>query len=240
MKFDYATATLPKNTHFRIGRRNAYHQAGHVAAIYYGNNQKNLPAVHFQLALKPGRQESKLIGRLSRLPSKYKVMLEGGRLLKGLPRSYKVATRRLSPAERQLCQSAFEADVINILAGSLAEAKYVALRDDEVFNANLVYLGALKFYDGSMDLAIVNDYMACLIPDNTDEREQKLAELFLASYGFINDRENWLAITRLAEAIHSNPLSVFTYEQLIALLDSTIHEDTVLAKLPMNSPQFIG
>jgi hypothetical protein len=221
MKLDYTTATPAKNTHVCIGKRTAYHQAGHVAAIYLGNKQKNLPAVHFQLAVKPYQQEAGFTGRYARIPSKCAVKLEGGRLLPDLPCSYEMATRRLSPTECQQCQCAFEADVINLLAGSLAEAKYVALRDDEVFNANLVYLGALKFYGGSRDLAIVNEYMDCLFQDNKTERKQKLAELFLAAYGFINDRANWLAITRLAEAIHNNPHDVFTCEELIGLLDST-------------------
>ena len=220
MKFDYTVTAPPINPHIHIGKRSAYHQAGHVAAIYLGNQQKNLPAVHFQLAVKPYKQETGCTGRYARISNKCAVRLEGGRLLPDLPCSYEMATRHLTLAERQQCQCAFEADVINLLAGSLAEAKYVALRDGEVFNANLVYLGALKFYSGSGDLAIVNEYMNCLFQDNKAERKQKLTELFLAAYSFVNDRANWLAITRLAEAIHGNLHDVFTCDELIGLLES--------------------
>ena len=219
MKFDSSKANMPKTTFVRIGKRNAYHQAGHVAAIHFGNRQKNLPAVHFRLLLEPdGRHtwSSKNGGKVS---AKATAKLEGGRLLPDLPCTYETATQLLAPIERQQCLLAFEADVINLLAGSLAEAKYVALRDDEVFNANLVYLGALKFYGGSSELAAAEEYMACLYPDNPAERKKTLARLFLAAYNFINDNANWLAITQLAEAIYGRPQDIFACEDLIELLE---------------------
>ncbi len=225
MNTDYNSTPIRKNPSTRPGKRNAYHQAGHVAAIYIGNKQKNLPAVHFQLVVKSFCWESAFAGRFARIPSKDTVKLEGGRLLPDLPGSFEVATRRLSLSERRSCQSAFEADIINLLAGPLAEAKYVALRDGEVFNANLVYLGALKFYGGSMDLELINEYIECLIPDNLTERQQKLAELFLAAYSFINDNSNWIAIKRLAETVYQSAQDIFTCEELISLLETTISVD---------------
>ncbi|WP_411725988.1 hypothetical protein [Methyloglobulus sp.] len=224
MKYDYNATTLQKNPLVRIGKRSAYHQAGHAAAIYLGNKQKNLPALHFQIAIKPFEQEAGSPGRFMRIPGKYGAKLEGGRLISDLPHSYQAATRQLSSADRQKCQYAFESDVINLLAGSLAEAKYVALRDDEVFNANLVYLGALKFYGGGQDLKTIYEYIACLLPNSETERNQKLAELFLAAYSFITDRSNWKAITALAETIYSHPKDVFSCEEVMALLDSVALE----------------
>jgi hypothetical protein len=38
----------------------------------------------------------------------------------------------------------FEADIINVLAGPLAEAVYLALRDNEPFNPELVNISALQ------------------------------------------------------------------------------------------------
>jgi hypothetical protein len=221
MKPDCNKTTFTINSMIRIGKRNAYHQAGRVAAIYIGNTQKNLPAVHFQIVLKLAEKTSEFNGLSLRIPQKYKAKLEGGRLIPHLPHSYQEATRLLSPAERQQCRCAFEADVINILAASLAEAKYVALRDDEVFNANLVYLGALKFYGGSQDLLAVDEYMDCLYPDDTHERNQKLTELFLAAYSFVNEPANWQAITMLAETLCRSPQDAFTCEELIAMLEPT-------------------
>lgn len=219
MKLDYNTLTVPLKPTVSVGKRTAYHQAGRVAAIHLGNKQKNLPAVHFQIVIKQTGQDGGNNGQSRRTPDKHRAMLEGGRLVPSLPYSFQGATRLLPPPEQQQCRCAFEADVTNLLAASLAEAKYVALRDGEVFNANLVYLGALKFYGGSMDLLTVDEYMDCLYPTSKTERDQKLTELFLAAYSFVNDSENWQAIAALAEAIHAHPQDMFTCEELIALLE---------------------
>jgi hypothetical protein len=55
--------------------------------------------------------------------------------------------------------NAFETDIINLLIGPLAEAKYVANTDNEPFNHRLVNLNALKNYDASSDLELVKDYL---------------------------------------------------------------------------------
>lgn len=219
LKIEKYLSPPPKNLTLRIGKRNAYHQAGQVAAIHLGNKHKHLPAVHFQIAIKPIGQDNEFNERFIRIPHKYRAKLEGGRLIPDLPHCYQSATRLLSADEKRQCQCAFEADVINILAASLAEAKYVALRDGEIFNANLVYLGALKFYGGKVDLLTVDDYMNCLYPENNTERNQKLTELFLAAYSFVNEAANWKAITVIAEALYRCPQDIFTCDELITLLD---------------------
>ncbi len=219
MKLDYSTTTALKKPTGHIGRRNAYHQAGRVAAIYLGSKQKGLPAVHFQIVIKPAEQGARFDDQPCPISHKYRAKLEGGRLIPDLPHAYQSATQLLSPTEQHQCQRAFEADVVNLLAASLAEAKYVALRDDEVFNANLVYLGALKFYGGQLDLLTVDEYMDCLYPANKTERDQKLAELFLAAYSFVNEPANWQAITTLADTLYRLHQEVVTCEELIALLE---------------------
>jgi hypothetical protein len=219
MKFEQ-NETLNKISPMRVSKRNAYHQAGYTVSIYLGNKQKKLPAVHFQIAISSPRQEPVISRRTVRLPVKQTVKLEGGRLIESLPYSYDAAVKRLSPCQKQQCQDAFEADVINILTGSLAEAKYVALRDGEVFNANLVYLGALRFYGGSMDLQLINEYMACLMPDDPQKQQSRLAELFLQAYSFINDKKNWFIIANLAETLTNFPKDLYTCDELIHLIES--------------------
>ncbi len=234
MKMNHNTLSIQTIPLIHIGMRNAYHRAGQAVAVYFGNMKKNLPALHFQIAIRPPEYQS----GFTRMPSKYTAKLEGGRLIPYLPYSYEVATRLLSPPEKCQCQCAFESDIINILAGPLAEAKYVAQRDGEVFNANLVYLGALKFYGGGQELKIIDEYMACLLPDNKAEQRKKLAELFLAAYGFINDRSNWQAIKFLAEAIYNNPKEVFTCEELIALIESSYSSNKIHPVNPLSDNVF--
>ena len=40
----------------------------------------------------------------------------------------------------------FEADIVSLLAGSLAEAKHVATTDNEMFSQQLINLKSLKYY----------------------------------------------------------------------------------------------
>lgn len=183
-----------------IDKRTAYHQAGHAVAICLGNRQKQLPDVHFQIVIKPQVRNGQPLGRVSQNQGRYTVTLEGGRLVQSLPYSFAEVTQALSSVDQEHWLCAFEADVINLLVGSLAEAKYVALRDGKPFNATLIYLGALRFYGGKAAMDTIDEYMGCLVPDQAG-RKQKLAGLFLAAYGFISQPQNWSAITALAEYI---------------------------------------
>lgn len=203
-----------------ISRRAAYHQAGHVAAVYLGNKQKQLPAVHFQIIIKPQEWDGQQSDRFTRKHGKYTAKVEGGRLIQSLPMSFSEATQYFSWPEQEECLCAFEADVINLLAGSLAEAKYVASRDNEVFNPNLVYLGALKFYGGNSDLEVITEYLECFMLHEA-ERDRKLAELFLAAYNFVNKRSNWRAISALADFIRDEPKDIIQCEEVISLLESS-------------------
>jgi hypothetical protein len=138
MKYDYPAV----NINFRarpepgnpIDPRTAYHQAGRAVAICLGNRQKQLPDVHFQIVIKP--QDGP--GRSSRKPCPFKATLEGGRLIQNLTQSFAEVTQTLSLPDQEQCRRAIESDIANLLAGPLAEAKYVALRDARSFNANLV------------------------------------------------------------------------------------------------------
>ncbi len=171
--------------------------------------------MHFQIVIKPHDHDGQQWGRNK---GKYSATVEGGRLIQHLPVSFAEVIRNFSGIQRDQYRCAFEADVINLLAGSLAEAKYVSLLDNEVFNGNLINLDALHFYGGSSELKIIKEYMECLLPDN-EERDLKIRELFRKSYRFINDRSNWEAITALAESILNNPNHIISCEKVISLLD---------------------
>ena len=113
---------------------------------------------------------------------------------------------------------AFEADIINLLIGPLAEAKHIAESDDEIFNQQLVNLKALKNYGGSSDLALAKEYLqsfsAC-----KQQQEEKLDELFAQAYDFVNDQENWAAITRLVNYIIENNKNIVSCEEVVSLLE---------------------
>ena len=131
----------------------------------------------------------------------------------------KKATRHFSAALKQAYLQAFEADIINLLVGPLAEANYIALRDDEIINSSLVTLNALHNYGGTSDLKIAQDYIECFISDKS-EQEQKISELFLAAFRFINDRAVWRAITALANHLLVHNKNIIECEEIIAVLDN--------------------
>jgi hypothetical protein len=204
-----------------LKKQTAIHEAGHAAAIYLGNKQKQLPPVFFQIIIQDIIHEGQWPCRTS--PAAHVMTcfakVEGGRLIHTLPSSLAEATRRFSPDERQAYQAAFEADIVNFLAGPLAEAKYVALCDGELFNPRLVNLEALHFYGGSADVALAREYLDCLPVDGL-EKEQKITELFLAAYRFINQRSHWRAITALADFILNAGKKEISCEEIIGVLDA--------------------
>jgi hypothetical protein len=59
-------------------------------------------------------------------------------LIYSLPVALLESANYFSLDEQDAYRTAFEADIINLLVGPLAEAKYVAVRDHECFNKNLI------------------------------------------------------------------------------------------------------
>jgi len=198
-----------------LSRKTAVHEAGHAAAIYLGNKQKQLPPVFFQIYIK----KFQYAGHPSRNKSQWMAKVEGGRLIHTLPSSIEEATRHFSEAQKLAYLQAFEADIINLLVGPLAEANYIALRDDEIINSYLVTLNTLHNYGGSSDLKIAQDYIECFISDKSVQ-EQKMSELFLAAFHFINDRAVWRAITALANHLLVQNKAIIECEEIIAVLDA--------------------
>ena len=205
-----------------LSRKTAIHEAGHAAAIYLGNKQKQLPPVFFQIYIRELNSDQQTIGCMCRSYDRCSsciTKIEGGRLIHTLPSSLAEATCDFSSTQKQAYQEAFEADIFNLLVGPLAEANYVALRDDEPINPRLVNLNALHHYGGSSDLETINEYIDCLVA-NKMHREKKLSELFLAAFNFISDRSNWYAIMALADYIQEDSKNTIECEEIIAVLDA--------------------
>ena len=99
----------------------------------------------------------------------------------------------------------------------MSEANYIALRDDEPINPNLVHLDALYFYGGRSDIATINDYIDCL-ELTLAQRQEKLVSLFLKAFAFIRDPANWRAILTLAEYIISSKKNIIVYEDIANVL----------------------
>jgi len=214
------TFSIQKNmTHSEVNKKIAIHEAGHAAAIYLGCKQKGLSTVFFRIFITQVGSDFAVADGLSENNTNALASLDRGRQFTKLPVSINEATQGFSAANKTAYLCAFEADMINLLVGPLAEAKYVALRDDELINPRLVNIDALHNYGGASDLERVSEYLACFDGDQ-EFKEQKINELFLAAFSFVNRKSNWRAITALAEYIvHSNK-NIINYNEIIAVLDA--------------------
>ncbi|NOT11406.1 MAG: hypothetical protein HOP23_06180 [Methylococcaceae bacterium] len=206
----YKTVNL---SHQDVNHKIAFHEAGHAAAIYIGNRQKGLPPVYFNIWLSSSTDD------FASYPLTIVGNIDGGRLIHTLPSSVEEATTGFSSTEKAAYLCAFEADMINLLVGPVAEAKYSALRHGELMNPLLVQANSLHRYGGSSDLESVYEYLGCFLLSET-LKEQKMAQLLMAAIRFVNDRENWWSICALADHIACQDQTVFEYHQIIDVLES--------------------
>ena len=204
--------------------RAAFHEAGHATAICLYNKLEKLPPVFFQISIKKYQSGAKWETTCKAKAAQNPVArVEGGRLIENLPTSLDAIGNldnndiEQCLATRKALISALEADVITLLSGVLAEAKFVADCDGEMINGHLLNLDSLQNYRESVDLALVNDYIKCLIP-NIKERNEKLAELFGKAFDFINESSTWNGITRLANYILEKNDSI-DCEEIIRVLE---------------------
>lgn len=217
---------LPSQNNIEVHKKRiAYHEAGHAVAILVNNELKQLPPVFFKITIN-GLFQSKTLDRHSGLTksNKYSAKVDGGRLVKNLPESIdscnNTADLKLEKNGKlgKELLTALEADVVNLLIGPLAEAKHVANSDDEVFNQYLVNVEALHNYGGTSDLALINDYLAC-ISNCKNTQDQKLIELHLQAFAFIDNTSNWKRIIKLAQYIIDKDIKSIDYNEVTTVLN---------------------
>lgn len=193
-----------------LTHQTAFHEAGHVTGIYLGNKQKQLPPVFFQIVIKQADKENdQLVAKVI-----------GGRLIQNLPIEGFNINSQLTKEQQLGYQCAYEADIINLLIGPLAEAKYVSIRDDEDFDFRLINLHSLNFYGGISDVKEAYAYLEYFIPSKT-QRKEKMHELFLQAFQFIQNSENWKCIMNLGHYILNSEHDVISCEQAIEFLEQS-------------------
>ncbi len=197
------------STRHELFRKVAFHEAGHAVAIYLRNKQQQLPPVYFHIALDPHASAA--------FQHNYLAKVEGGRLIENLP----VSLAELSAMDEPAYLAAFEADIVNLLAGPLAEAKYVARRDNEAINRHLVNLDALEFYGGASDLDIVNEYIQSVIACR-QQRNRIIDKLFIEAFKFIDSPQHWDVIYALATHIIHNTKIVIPCEEITAVIEHAL------------------
>ena len=219
-------STTNDNVHKQKLQKQAivFHEAGHAAAIYLNNKAHNLPPIYFQIILNDSRffiDENGTCFQATHDQCTSRV--EGGRLIEefvlniadlSLDLMIKEGTVSTSTAAYL---SAFDADIINLLVGPLAEAKFSYSRDDELFTHKMVNLAALKNYGGEADLDLVHEYIESFSSSHSLQ-EAKMAELFKQACEFVTNASHWQAITKLANYILLGNKNVISCEEIEAVL----------------------
>lgn len=200
------TITTPNSNAKGLFRQTAYHEAGHAVAIFLTTRQRSLPPVFFQINLSTAEAP------FDHLQDTAKI--EGGRLIENLPPTLEY----LQLSDQVAYIKAFEADIINLLAGPLAEANYVARRDNEPINPQLVNLNALSAYGGDMDLQIVKEYIDCFVND-MQQRTEKIDQLFIETYRLVDNFQNWRLISALANHIIHTSKNIISCEEIIDVIE---------------------
>jgi hypothetical protein len=228
MKRNKITESLSQEKLIEHKQRIAFHEAGHAAGIHLNNKARRLPPVFFKIILKD--MHSVTAADVMTYQSTHDdciARVEGGRLIELLPPSVECLVHELTQRNEAMVplvtdyMAAFEADIINLLIGPLAEAKYVADTDDELFNHRLVNLKALKNYGGSSDLALAYDYLQSYSADK-QQRDEKLDELFNVAFNFVNNDANWAAINKLAGYILDSSQTIIGCEKIVSILDQSV------------------
>ncbi len=222
MKRNYITIERRPVADKELTRQTAVHEAGHAAAIYLRNKQLQLPPVFFRIILNTAGRSNKIpLAACHSMTRDFAARIEGGCLIHSLPISLIESNNYFSTIEKHACQTAYEADIVNLLVGPLAEAKYAALRDNEYIEGLPIQLELLSHYGGTSDIKKIYEYLESFISSSLI-REQKIAEFIADATAFINNALYWDAITTLADFIVAHPANVIDCEQVISVLDTAM------------------
>ncbi|MFU8789866.1 MAG: hypothetical protein ACNA7G_12625 [Methylobacter sp.] len=230
MKRNNITETSGQDKLIEHKQRVAFHEAGHAAGIHLNNKLRQLPPIFFKIIFKNMSDVSDADIMMYQMTHDDCIArVEGGRLIESLPASTDDWADELTGLDDAMAKlirgyrKAFDADIINLLIGPIAEAKHVADADDELFNHQLVNLKALKNYGGSSDLALANEYLQSYSSDK-EQKDKKLDDLFNVAFEFVNTDENWAAITQLAHYILVNDKNIIGCEEVVSIIDHSVEQ----------------
>ncbi len=204
------------NNLHELHTQTAFHEAGHAAAIHFHNADKQLPPVYFDIKIQKADNERLM------------AQVIDGYLVQHLAYNSDHKPLGLDAKDEKDYRCAFEADIVNLLVGPLSEARYVAFRDNETFNSDLINIHALQhYYGGASDIRRANQYLSWLIEDE-QKQQQKLTELLNQAFKFVNNQRHWQAIRRLAEYILDNQETIISCEQAIAVFEKHNQQDNIM------------
>ncbi len=216
MKRNYQVNDFNNFNYQELNKRVAYHEAGHATAIYLYNKYQQLPPIFFQINVKKDKNLMREAVCLTHDSIAAKV--EGGYLVQELGSDFCDNACAMTAMEKAQYYKALDADMINLLAGAIAEANYVSLRDDEVLNAQLLTVEALRNYGSDSDLVRIDNYLGYLTASPQD-RQQKLSQLLTDAFAFMTHPKNWQAVKAVADFILASKKQIIRCEEVFAVID---------------------
>lgn len=218
MKRNYYINDLDLGTFQKLAVQIAYHEAGHATAIYLYNKQQQLPSIFFQIHLKNYEDIKQLTAHDINYQGAYVAEIEGGCLIENLALNLSVSKNEIKPREKEEYYRALNADVINLLAGSIAEQNYLILRDNEIINEALLNIRNLGRYGNYSDMQKINNYLRFL-SDCPVEQQQKLTLLLKESFFFITHPQTWKAVIAVAHYILDSQKQEVYCEDIFKVID---------------------
>jgi hypothetical protein len=195
-----------------LNQRIAYHEAGHATAIYLYNKQQQLPPIYFRIRLKNYAEMTAL------KQDGVAASLEGGCLIQNLALSFVECENYMSAQEKSAYYSALEADIVNLLAGAVAEAYYVYRADNEVLTAHLLGVHALRNYGSLYDLQKIAEYLHYL-SNSSAQQNKKISQLLAHTFEFIVQPKIWQAVESVAKFILNCQKQIISCEEVFAVID---------------------
>lgn len=222
MKRNFTIDDLKTSNFQELATQIAYHEAGHATAIYLYNKQQQLPPIFFQIHIKSPEHIQELIAEKKYLQaSDVAAAIEGGCLIENIALNLPVSSNEIPSSEKTEYLQALDADVVNLLAGSLAEKNYQIQRDNEVINADLLNIETLSSYGNHSDMQKVNIYLNTF-SDCPLQRQQKLSQLLKQSFNFITHRRTWKAVEAVAAYILESQKQQIHCEEIFKVVDATL------------------
>lgn len=203
-------------------RQVAFHIAGHAAAIYLNNKASFSPSSIFQIRFQQRNCDSR---HRQTIQCQHIVRIDDDeRTIQPFPRPVTRSADETDGPLRSDDLNTCDTDIINLLAGPLAEARYIHDCDNELLTRRLIDLEALKQYGGDSDLLIARQNLRNLLSVQS-EQDKKLEELLTAAFYFVNDDNNWSVIIRLAEYLFKHHKKMMSSEEVASVLEPLITDD---------------
>jgi len=201
-----------------LNQRVAYHEAGHATAIYLYNKYKNLPPIFFQVCIETNLQKQ-LNNSDNFNQNHIAAKIEGGYLIENPLLSLSTNQAQMSLQAKKSYAMALDADVINLLAGSVAEAYYLSTHDGETLTASMLTVEALENYGAYSDFQKINTYLSYVSPC-IKQQTQHLNKLLHETFNFMTQPKLWLAVESVAKLFLSTENNIIACEEIFAVIDA--------------------